>query len=192
MSVADLVSSKYRTRIGELYLDATVRESHDLQVDVTEFPVEKGAEIGDNILPKPRGITIEGVVTDTPVQLLSDRIRSLAEGRKNYAQLAFEYLESLWSGRDVIDIYTKFKIYRNMAMTSAPVNRVRADGRALVINATFRQVNFVSFSSSVYGKDRRVDKDSRKPKKVNNRESASDSSSKGERRASTLHDIFAQ
>jgi hypothetical protein len=73
-----------------------------------------------------------------------------------------------------------------MALLSAPINRTPRDGRALTISVTFRQVNQVSFSSTVLGSQKRVAKDNQKPKQVNNREAATETKEKTSQRVSIL------
>jgi hypothetical protein len=55
--------------IGDIWIDVSVREGHDIAADVTEHPVEAGANVADHIRPQPATITIEGMVTNHPIQL---------------------------------------------------------------------------------------------------------------------------
>jgi hypothetical protein len=68
-SSPDLVSLIYD--IGDQHyivtLDASVNEAHQGSAQVTEHPVETGAAVTDNIRPLPRRLTIEGVVSNTPI-----------------------------------------------------------------------------------------------------------------------------
>ncbi len=50
-----------------LVVDATTYESHDLQSLVTEHPVETGSTISDNIRPLPRSLTLECLVSPSPL-----------------------------------------------------------------------------------------------------------------------------
>ena len=50
-----------------LVVDATTYESHDMQSLVTEHPVETGSTISDNIRPLPRSLTIECLVSPSPI-----------------------------------------------------------------------------------------------------------------------------
>jgi Dit-like tail protein len=60
--------------IGDIWLDVSVREGHDIMADVTEHPVESGANIADHIRPQPATITIEGMVTNHPIQLPASHV----------------------------------------------------------------------------------------------------------------------
>ncbi len=47
-------------------LDVSISETHSLESEITQHPVEVGIDITDNIRNKPRPLRIDGVVTDTP------------------------------------------------------------------------------------------------------------------------------
>lgn len=53
-------------------LDAAERERHRLASQVTDHPVESGANVSDNIRPEPDTLEIEGIVTNTPIVVPSD------------------------------------------------------------------------------------------------------------------------
>jgi hypothetical protein len=55
--------------IGDIWIDVSVEESHEAEAEVSEHPVEIGANIADHIRPLPRVITIEGIVTNHPLEL---------------------------------------------------------------------------------------------------------------------------
>ena len=48
-------------------LDVYDSETHGMPTEVTEFPVEDGPDISDNVRRKPKTLTIEGYVSDTPL-----------------------------------------------------------------------------------------------------------------------------
>lgn len=71
------------TEIGPLWyidFDATLLEEYTRSADITTFPVENGAVLADHHQPNPRAITLEVIVTDTPV-----RPATLREGMQNAA-----------------------------------------------------------------------------------------------------------
>ena len=47
--------------------DTVDTEDHTLDNDVTEFPVEQGPDITDNIRVKPRVLSVKGYISDTPL-----------------------------------------------------------------------------------------------------------------------------
>jgi len=52
-----------------IFLDATLSESFDAPIEVTQHPVEKGVDITDHIILKPQKVTIDGVLSETPFSL---------------------------------------------------------------------------------------------------------------------------
>jgi hypothetical protein len=48
-------------------LDVYDTETHGMATEVTEFPVEDGPDISDNVRRKPKTLQIEGYVSDTPL-----------------------------------------------------------------------------------------------------------------------------
>ena len=60
---------------GELFfveIDATHSEEHPTKNTVTDHPVETGANIADHIRPDPDHVTIEGVISNTPIHIPAD------------------------------------------------------------------------------------------------------------------------
>jgi len=65
--VADVANR--HVEIGDIWIDVSVREGHALTADVTEHPVEAGADVADHIRPMPATIDIDGAVTNHPIEL---------------------------------------------------------------------------------------------------------------------------
>lgn len=53
--------------LEELRFDILRVEEHDAPTDVTEFPVEQGADINDNVVPGVKRLKIEGFVSNKPL-----------------------------------------------------------------------------------------------------------------------------
>ena len=70
MALELLFKRKSSGKIGALVLDATITESQSFRNEVTEFPVESGSKISDHVIQSPEEITIEGYVTNTPIEQL--------------------------------------------------------------------------------------------------------------------------
>lgn len=70
MTISVLFGSRKAGRIGELQLDATLRETHSVQNEVTQFPVEDKSDVSDNIRLLPDRVDINGLVTNSPIDIL--------------------------------------------------------------------------------------------------------------------------
>jgi hypothetical protein len=127
---------------------------------VTDYPVEEGANISDHIVNDPREVSVEGIVTNSPVQFLGGRLDKQARGTQNNgrflgrainrAQIAFQELERIFSDKELVTITGQYKVYRDMAMISAPVERQVGDGDAIQFTATFRQIRKVGLQTASF------------------------------------------
>lgn len=50
-------------------LDATLKESFSADSELTQHPVERGADISDHIILKPQSVSIEGKISETPFSI---------------------------------------------------------------------------------------------------------------------------
>ncbi|NJR73233.1 MAG: hypothetical protein HC773_05175 [Scytonema sp. CRU_2_7] len=152
-------------KIGALQLDATLSEDHAYQNEVSQFPVENGDTIVDNIRKLPEQITINGLVTNSPVNVTFTDITNIVDGVSNKQEsrtierddtpTRVETAQNILlriSGRvihgnqvqpEIVDIVTGLRVYKNMAMTSLKINRTGATGQALNFTADFLQVKSV-------------------------------------------------
>jgi hypothetical protein len=88
-----------------LQLDACLSQSHKYQNKVTSYPVETGLDIADHIRQEPEQITIEGIVTNSPVSffpLLTD-FKTVVNGGKDRVMTAYETL-LLVAGRKLVKV----------------------------------------------------------------------------------------
>src|SRR3954470_5977684 len=56
-----------RIQLDTLEVDCTLSETYAYEADVTEFEVEKGANISDHRRTKPVELTVAGLISDTPL-----------------------------------------------------------------------------------------------------------------------------
>lgn len=54
-------------QVAPLILDATLKENFTGTAEPTQHPVEKGADITDHVILKPSGLTISGIISETPL-----------------------------------------------------------------------------------------------------------------------------
>lgn len=67
------------TRFLAFQLDATVNEQFQAEAEPTQNPVEQGVDITDHIILKPKKLTIQGLVSETPITV-GAQIQGLATG----------------------------------------------------------------------------------------------------------------
>lgn len=143
--MADLLSILFvpkpnrRVAIGAITLDATIEETHTLTNTITNHPMEEGSFVTDHAFEEPTKISIQGEITNTPVQILS-----ILNGLSQRRIEAFEQLTALHKTRDILTIVTGLKIYSNMVMETLDVPRNQQTGGRLQFTATFQEVNKVA------------------------------------------------
>lgn len=119
-----------KNKLGAIELDLTLDELHIRNADITDFPVEGGGQIQDNISNQPKRLKVTGFVTDSPV----DSDTTLA----NRVQDTFDALDELFDKHMPFDVVSGLKVYSNMAFESLEFPRKR-DG-SLEFTATLKQI----------------------------------------------------
>lgn len=128
-------------------LDVSLNENHSLQSDITDHPVETGSDITDNIRNRPRVLTIQGMVTDTPSGILAlaivpglvDRFATVPRSIE-----IFQEIERNWVNKKIFDVVTGLKVYQNMAVQSVTIPRSAQFARGLEFNIQLKQIEFVT------------------------------------------------
>jgi hypothetical protein len=157
MAEINLLFQPTFTTIDTLVLDASISESHNSDVDVTEHAVEVGANIADHARVKSAQVTIEGVVSNTPINRAQARriVESFGTtietsnpqdqlaGQPGYAEQAFAQLELIRDTSKIIQIVTGIKTYTDMLLTNLSVPRNAQIGESLRFTATFKSVRLV-------------------------------------------------
>jgi len=112
--------------IAGVQLDAMISEAHDNSVRLTKHPIEKGADITDHAVVEPKRITLNGVVSDSPLGLAAfaqiiDNITGLfgsaTSDNLTRSQAAYNTLLQAQESRVPLTVQTKLKLYENMLIT---------------------------------------------------------------------------
>lgn len=135
-------------RLGELSIDAVIKEGHELKAKVSEHPTESGASFGDHVSLEPVSLQIEGIISNTPMTLIGlTAVRSLdnyIHNRSNdRAAEAFKKLEAIFAQREPINIVTSLKDYDNMVLESLSIERAGETRESLHFRATAKQIRIV-------------------------------------------------
>jgi len=131
-------------RIGELDIDVAKSEEHRIENEATEFPVESGATITDHVRRKPRGLTVEGVVTDTPLH--PDPVEAANGAKRSTTALA--ELERMFDPKaedfGAVAIVTSLKRYASMLPLTLTIPRDRTTTGGLFFTAVFQELQTVT------------------------------------------------
>jgi hypothetical protein len=126
--------------INDFAIDAAITEDHTFESEVTEHPVETGADITDHARAKPVQISLEGIVSNTPIGAVAD-LRT--EGTLPSAE-ARALMRKIRDDREPITIVSTVRVYKNMMLLSLSESRSAETGEAYRFRATFKEVIFVT------------------------------------------------
>ena len=136
MVLSLLFGKKYaQTTIGNISLDATLSEYHTFTARATKFPLENGSFVSDHVEVDPIRLNIKGIVSDTPLSLLSDFNRSIDN---------FNRLTRLFESKAIISVITGIRVYQNMVMTSLNIPRDVETGQSLTFEIDLQEMRFVN------------------------------------------------
>lgn len=134
-------------KISDYFVDAFLSEDHTYETDVSEYPIESGSAAVDHIRLKPITVSVELLVSDSPIgtsfQLRKHTFTATDNGFANKilpSGEALDFLLALREAREPITIITSIKTYPNMVMTSLSVPRDGDTGHALKATARFQQI----------------------------------------------------
>lgn len=113
--------------------DTMVSEEHKFASRVTYYPIERGTIVSDHIFNQPEMVNLSGLITDTPLNIFAPFNRSVA---------AFNTLIQIYERRQIVDVVTGIRVYRNMAITSLDVPRTVKTGQTLTFNIQLQKIRY--------------------------------------------------
>lgn len=136
-TLSSLLFSK--KKIGDIVIDLFETEVHTRTSEVTQYPIESGSTITDHIVNDPIIISVSGIVSDIPTNILG-ALAGIGESRANNAN---EAMNKLIDDKSIVTLVTGLKVYQNMVITNFDVDRSVNTGKTLTFSATLQQVEIV-------------------------------------------------
>lgn len=126
--------------IAGFVIDAATTERHEYPNEVTDIPVEDGADVSDHSRARPVNLTITGIVSDTPI----GPVASQRTANSLPSSDAREHLVKIRDEQEPITVVTSLGTFDSMLITSLVFPRDSKNGDALRFQATFKQVIIVT------------------------------------------------
>lgn len=126
--------------ITSLDLDVMQDEVHEWKNDVTQFPVEIGSQITDHIQSLPDNVTVTGIISNSAIGV--DAL-SAQEGGEDRCQTSFDLLRKFYEDRTLLTVYTRYKVYIDMALKSCNIPRDAGIGDSIKFKLEFVNVRMV-------------------------------------------------
>jgi len=122
--------------IDDIIIDCLLSDEHSFESDVSDYPTESGDDITDNVRPKPIVVTMECLISNTPLE----PIRSQRDLTVPPADQVYVRLQQIRNTRKQITIKTSLDTYERMVMKNLTINRSASVGDALQFTASFQQI----------------------------------------------------
>ncbi|MFC4421133.1 phage baseplate protein [Cupriavidus pampae] len=146
MSILDMIFLKSK-RIDAIEIGVELEETHLDELQITEHPVEKGAEINDHAYKRQPELTLKCGWSNSQIKALAGALESIFEGgalpSADYVSTVYSQLLALQETRRPFDVVTSLRIYRDMLFKSLSVTKDQKTGAALYITATLKQIRIV-------------------------------------------------
>ena len=135
---------------GGVVIDASMKEVHDSDCNVTTNPVEDGVAVADHVQILPKTLSMEGVVTDTPVSFsIINNVTGLIStatslfGASSRSKDAYDDLLKLRDERQPFRVVTGLQVYDNMILEKLSITRTAQTGKAINFRALLREIAIV-------------------------------------------------
>lgn len=147
MSLLNILFGVQLAKIGAVSIDASVREVHDSDCTATDNPVEEGADVTDHVTIEPKRLSIEGVITDTPISFgvvsaVEGAVRTVGRlfGMGTRSKNAYDKLVALQATRKPFTVVTGLKVYKNMILEKLSVPRTCDTGNSIHFTANMKEI----------------------------------------------------
>lgn len=146
--------------VNSIPLYCTLTETHAYESRTSQYPVQSGSTIIDNVIQSPTVITMRILVSDTPIEVSAPRPVTkegdppTTEYTGTQGLISITTMEALiriQELRQPCTLVTGIKVYENMVLTKMDIPRTERTGRALFFDLEFSEimVSQVSVDGSV-------------------------------------------
>jgi len=153
MAINLLFGVKEPGKIGSLLLDANINEVHDYANEITKYSIESGSDITDHVRQEPERLTIEGFITNSPIQFLGgiftgDRVKEGFEQLMKYA--GYDYPSQAESPTTtpnkftLVTVVTGLRVYSDMGIARISIPRNGRTGESFRFSIELIRVKFTT------------------------------------------------
>ena len=130
--------------IGRFTADVTIEERHEDSLVVTQHPVETGSVATDHAYKQPAKVTIRCGWSNASLKALLGMAESLLDGSlsfdADYVQTTYRKFLDLQSSRDLFDVVTGKRSYKNMLITHLNVVTDKTSEYALMMTCECQEI----------------------------------------------------
>lgn len=130
-------------QIGDYPCDVFEKEVHKFANEVSNYAVEVGSDVTDNVRSLPDALTIEAAVSDTPFGAIAQDPTRVGVGDLSISQDAFNRLKKMRNDKLPLSVVTSLGTYTSMEIQSFEVTREPKSFKGLVFTIQFQKVVIV-------------------------------------------------
>lgn len=132
--------------VGGFIFDVTIQETHEIEYEITTNPLETGVSVGDHKYRLPYKLTIQGMVSDTPLHATSgtNGVDQFTSTNATRSKAAFDAILSLGESTDFLIVQTGLKVYQNMQVKKFTTSQDKDSARALIFTLDLLEVDVVT------------------------------------------------
>jgi len=135
--------------IGTVQIDAKLRERHESDIKLTEFPLEDGAIATDHRIIKPKVLKIEGIVSNA-----KNALEELTGHIGNSDVTAYEQLVQLQESGIPFSLVSDLVVYDNMQIKDITANKDVSSANSLIFSASLQSMLIVNTQTVKLPKDK--------------------------------------
>lgn len=152
-SLSNLINLVPSDQIGTISVDATLEEIGTDLLQITEHPVEAGANITDHSFYRPAELVMHCGWSNANALFATSLggNQTFAGGslvKDDYISSIYSQLIALQQSLQPFTVVTTIRSYKNMVMTSIGLTRDQKTSQALMVTVTMRQIIIVSTQTS--------------------------------------------
>lgn len=144
-----LINQPGHSSIDNIELDCLLHADHQYQNTITDYPVEEGYNINDHVVHMPEQVTLEVLISNTPVSLgvpteniVYKRLRDLLDiGGFDSPEAQ---IQSSIKPAKLVSIVTGLRAYTKMGLTRLSIPEECKTANALKFTADFKRLRIVN------------------------------------------------
>jgi hypothetical protein len=128
--------------IGGFVADCTLEEDHEDTIEISDHPVERGAEITDHAYKRPPSVVITVGYSNSSL---------LALGNPFYVNLVYQAFLDLQESLEPIIIFTGKRVYEDMLIKRISTKTDEKTANSMILTVECRNVQLVSTETVAKG-----------------------------------------
>lgn len=130
-------------QIGDYPIDVFTKEVHAYESEITQYAIEIGSDVTDNVRTLPNKVTVDAVVSDTPTGAIAKDPTRTGVGQISISQDAHNRLLKMRDDKLPISVVTSLGTYTSMMITKYEVTRDAKSFKGLVFTCEFEKATIV-------------------------------------------------